>query len=504
MRSFFKKPDWAKTDSNPGQSAEFYRRSEQVYTDIISREPEIDQRSEGDDEKNGEAGQHLQDDRLQEPQPSPESKGSKRRRISREESAPSTKCISPGSEGCGKGGEDQAYIKETIRSMQRTQQAPAATTMSYTQVKNPPTKVNNELHPPATVVELDSDSSKGSSRPKSQSAQAPQTHSKQSPKHEHELDDEEDDGDDLYAEEEYAELARKARERARLQRTASAGNARPDPTAAAAAAGGARTTQSPNLNHTTKSTTNTPDRQSQPVEPIVRILITSDLPNTNPLIVQRRLNQDLRDVRRAWCSRQGFDDEMTASIFLTWKCRRLFDVTTCKSLGVQEDKEQGLLQPLPIRDYYNNNNDEDGSGQDSGSLEVHLEAVTEKLFEEKRRLAAKASQGVSGGNEEDEDDDEDDDDDDDDDEDGDRKAREAQKKQDVLLVILKSPGIEDLRIRVRHKTHISSIIKSFRERREIPTHRTVQLLFDGDQLHPDSMVADNDMADLDAIDVRIK
>ncbi|PGH01267.1 hypothetical protein GX51_05322 [Blastomyces parvus] len=490
MRSFFKKPDWAKTDSNPGQSAEFYRRSEQVYTDIISREPERDQRSE-DDEKNEGASHNLQDGKLQELQPSLESNGSKRRRMSREKSAPSTTCISPGSERWGKGEEDQAYIKETICSMQRMQQAPAAA-MSHTQVKNLPAKVNNELHPPTAVaVELDSDSSKGSSRPKSQSVQALQTHSKQPPKHE--LDDGEDDGDDLYAEEEYAELARKARARARLQRAASAGNAGPDPPAA-----GARTTQSPNLNHTTKSTSNTPDRQNRPIEPIVRILITSDLPNTNPLIVQRRLNQDLRDVRRAWCSRQGFDDEMTASIFLTWKCRRLFDVTTCKSLGVQEDKEKGLLQPLPIRDYYNDN-DDDGSGQDGGSLEVHMEAVTEKLFEEKRRQAAKASHGEFGSSE-----DEDDDGDDDEGGDGDKTAREAQQKQDVLLIILKSPGIEDLKIRVRHKTHISSIIRSFRERRNIPTHRTVQLLFDGDQLHPDSIVADNDMADLDAIDVRIK
>ncbi|EEQ88734.1 hypothetical protein RJZ56_007904 [Blastomyces dermatitidis] len=488
MRSFFKKPDWAKPDSNPGQSAEFYRRSEQVYTDIISRKPEVDEKSE-DDEDNEEASQHLQDDRFQEPQPSQESRGSKRRRISREESVPSTKCPGRGSEGCEKGREDQADVKEAICPMQRMQQAPA-TTMSHTQVKNPPAKVNNELPPTATVIELDS-SDTGSLRPKSQSVQATQPHSRQAPKHA--LDDEEDDDDDLYKEEEYAELVRKARERARLQRAASAGNAGPDPVAA-----GARTTQSPNLNHTTKPTSNTPDRQSQLVEPIVRILITSDLPNTNPLIVQRRLNQDLRDVRRAWCSRQGFDDDMTASVFLTWKGRRLFDVTTCKSLGVLEDKEKGLLQPLPIRDYYN---DSDDDGRDSEWLEVHMEAVTEKLFEEKRRQAMKASQGGSGGSDEDE---YDDGDNDDDDEDKDEMGRESQEKQNVLLIFLKCPGIEDLKIRVRHKTHISSIIRSFREKRDIPSHRTVQLLFDGDQLHPDSMVSDNDMADRDAIDVRIK
>ncbi|OJD25210.1 hypothetical protein ACJ73_03418 [Blastomyces percursus] len=485
MRSFFKKPDWAKTDSTPGQSTEFYRRSEQVYTDIISRK--LDEGSE-DDEKNEEASNHLQDDRLQEPQSSLESRGSKRPRVSREESVPSTKCPCRDSEGCEKRKEDQADVKEKLYSVQRMQQAPAVT-MSHTQVKNPPTKVNNELPPPATVVELDSDSDTGSLRPKSQGVQATQPHSKQAPKHD--LDDEEDDDDDLYAEEEYAELARKARERARLQRAASAGNTGPDPATA-----GARTTQSPNIiNHATKSTSNTPDRQSQPVEPIVRILITSDLPNTNPLIVQRRLNQDLRDVRRAWCSRQGFDDNLMASVFLTWKGRRLFDVTTCKSLGVLEDKERGLLQPLPIRDYYN---DSDDDGRDSDLLEVHMEAVTEKLFEERKRQAMKASQGESGGSGEDEADD------DNDDEEGNETGRETQEKQNVFLIILKCPGVEDLKIRVRHKTHISSIIRSFREKRDIPSHRTVQLLFDGDQLHPDSMVSDNDMADLDAIDVRIK
>ncbi|GKZ40163.1 hypothetical protein AbraIFM66950_002731, partial [Aspergillus brasiliensis] len=71
-----------------------------------------------------------------------------------------------------------------------------------------------------------------------------------------------------------------------------------------------------------------------PKEPIVQILITSRIPNTRPLIVRRKMNQSLKDVRLAWCNRQHFNKEMQDSVFLTWKGKRLFDVTTCRSLGV--------------------------------------------------------------------------------------------------------------------------------------------------------------------------
>ncbi|OJD18577.1 hypothetical protein AJ78_01418 [Emergomyces pasteurianus Ep9510] len=471
MRSFFKKPDWAKPDSNPGQSTEFYRRSEQVYPDIISSKPEEEEtEGESGSESDKEEKQDLWSNRLHETETQSQSQVSKRRRISREESVPSKD---------GKGVEDQGHIKETIQ--------PAA--ISHTQTKSPTRKADNEL-PPEVLVELNSGSDEGSLLPESLPALPPQPDRERFPIHD--LDDDDDDNDDdLYEEEEYAELARKARERERQRFAASTGNSGHDTNTAA----GARTSQSPNYNPTTKSTSNTPDRQSQPIEPIVKILITSDIPNTSPLIVQRRLNQDLCDVRRAWCGRQGFSDDMATSVFLTWKGRRLFDVTTCKSLGLQEEKEKGLLLPLPIRDYYYDDNEDDYSGHDDGSLEVHMEAVTEKLYDEKRRQAIKASQGQLGDSDEDKDEDEDE---------KTQAELAAKESQEVLLLTLKAPGIEDLKIRVRPKTHISSIIKSFREKRGIRTNHSIQLIFDGDQLHPDSMVTDNDMADLDAIDVRIK
>ncbi|EGC42564.1 conserved hypothetical protein [Histoplasma capsulatum var. duboisii H88] len=498
MRSFFKKPDWAKSGSNPGQSADFYRRSEQVYTDIISREPEEEgDENEDEDEVDDKQGSRpLQGHRSQETQ----SRDSKRRRISREESVPSTGSQILDSHGREKPGEDLRDIKKMT----------PAEAMTHTKANSPPNKMNNEPPPAAAaaaaaaVVELASDSDEDPLRLESEKARASQPHNKQLSNHN--LDgDNEDSNDGLYEEEEYAQLARKARERARQRLAASANNSGSD---TKAAPGGTRAAQSLNPNHTiTKSTGNTPNRQSQRMEPIVRILITSDIPNTSSLIVQRRLNQDLRDVRRAWCSRQGFDDDMTTSVFLTWKGRRLFDVTTCKSLGVQQEKEKGLLQPLPIRNYYDDDDDDRNSGQYDGSIEVHMEAVTEKLFEEKKRQAIKASQRNSGGSDEDDDDDDGDDDNGNNKTDEDGKTRAelgAQGKQVVLLLTLKAPGIEHLKIRVNHKTLISSIIRSFREKRGIPAHCAVELLFDGAQLHPDSVVGDNDMADLDAIDVRIK
>lgn len=56
-------------------------------------------------------------------------------------------------------------------------------------------------------------------------------------------------------------------------------------------------------------------------EQVVRILVTSDIPNTKPFIFSRKLSQGLRQVRLEWCKRQGLTDEATAAIYLTWRGR---------------------------------------------------------------------------------------------------------------------------------------------------------------------------------------
>ena len=155
------------------------------------------------------------------------------------------------------------------------------------------------------------------------------------------------------AEEEFPELARKARERARLK-LIEAETATPEPT-------------SPRVGNHKRPSSSQPQPALVPPDPVVQIFISSRIANTKPLIVNRRIGQRLRDVRLTWCERQGFNAEEKAAVFLTWKGKRVFDVTTCKSLGFGADAEGNLIWK----------GHEDGLGGDN---RVHMEATTEEIL----------------------------------------------------------------------------------------------------------------------------
>jgi len=200
---------------------------------------------------------------------------------------------------------------------------------------------------------------------------------------------------------------------------------------------------------------------SQP-DAVVKILITSDIKNTKPLVVHRKMSQRLRDVRLAWCKRQDFDAGMTSRVFLTWKGRRLFDVTTCKSLDIGSSTDSDWTP---------------GDDRDSG-LQIHVEAVTEDLLASRDRRTAEDE-----SNQEKEDQDE---------------------TTNFIRITLKSPDFEEFRIKVKPSTRISRIVNAFRSARNIPLDKHVHLVFDGETLSPDSSVEEHDVADLDLIDISIK
>lgn len=111
-----------------------------------------------------------------------------------------------------------------------------------------------------------------------------------------------------------------------------------------------------------------------PQDPPVQLLITSRIPNTKPLIVARKLRQRLQEVRIAWCKKQGFDREMTDSVFFTFKGRRLFDVATCRSLGLDADCFGNVYMK-------GNPNWDENDGR------ITVEAVTQEIYQENLREA---------------------------------------------------------------------------------------------------------------------
>ncbi len=153
-------------------------------------------------------------------------------------------------------------------------------------------------------------------------------------------------------------------------------------------------------------------------DPIVQILITSSIPNTTPLIVFRKLSQRLKDVRLAWTDRQRLSGDTSQHVFLTWRGKRLFDVTTCKSLGIAVDTKGRILAK------------DDVLGDEEGR--IHMEAMTHDILDHRRRAkteaAAKSENGIRAL---------------------DTQKQAQQRDENQIRIILKAKGFEDLKLKVK-------------------------------------------------------
>lgn len=203
----------------------------------------------------------------------------------------------------------------------------------------------------------------------------------------------------------------------------------------------------------------------------VHILITSEIPNTKPLIVQRKISQALKDARLAWCERQGFTEEETSTIQLYWNGVRVFDVSTCRRFDIKSDKKKFL-------------DTEDDPDAEQTELKIHMEAVsTDPLMMNRRGPVSPDMGGASSPA---------------------PPNPDYESGNEPMKLLLKSPGLSDFKIKARPKTLVSKVIAAFRDKQNIPVDKTVHLVFDGDRLEPDSCLGENDITDLDMLEVLIK
>jgi hypothetical protein len=180
------------------------------------------------------------------------------------------------------------------------------------------------------------------------------------------------------------------------------------------------------------------------------------------------MSQGLREVRLAWCNRQNFDPEIQSSIYLTWKGRRVFDVTTCRSLGVHAGRnhlpssmDEDLIVGYP-------------------ELHIHMEAVADGPLPLSHRSPSPDNGKIPAASQTPEND-----------------------KDEPMKLVLRSPGLDDFKIKARAKTPISRLVSAFRNKQNISMDQTIFLLFDGDKLKPDDCLGDYDIDDLDLVDVQI-
>ena len=207
-----------------------------------------------------------------------------------------------------------------------------------------------------------------------------------------------EDDDQPGSDEEFPELARQAREKARRKRL--------EEDIASTAADPQDVLLSL---HQPMSPTSQPD-------PILRILITSSIENTTPLIVTRKVSQRLKDVRLAWTERQKFPPDFSDTVFLTWRGKRLFDVTTCRSLGFTVD----AMGRISMK----------GGSWEEEEGQIHMEAMTAKVLEaykKAKRNEATVQEDV-GVQEE---------------------AVEVKDREPQVRIILKAKELDDFKLQVR-------------------------------------------------------
>lgn len=163
-----------------------------------------------------------------------------------------------------------------------------------------------------------------------------------------------DDESDIDSDEEFPELVRKARERAKQQELE-------------------KQRRSSELQRADGSS-ESPAIDEGP-NPAIRILIDPRIPDTEPLIVTRKWDQRFREVRNAWCERQPFVKDFADTVIFTWRGIRIFDVASCKSLKItlNDDGEPVLAGK---------------DGIDEDMSQIVLVATTQAIIDKEKEVAA--------------------------------------------------------------------------------------------------------------------
>ena len=219
------------------------------------------------------------------------------------------------------------------------------------------------------------------------------------------------------ADEEFPELARKAREKARRKRLEQdLGQTK------------SSLDLSPNDHSEDKGSTILHAQPSHPIiDPSIQILVTSNIENTRPLIVSRRFSQRLRDVRLAWVNYQSSSNPMVDQILLTWRGKRIFDVTSCKSLGLKVNAE-GRIASL-----------EDPTGDER---QIHMVAMTVEQYNLRRKAKDDPELEQIDRND---------------------LSQETQEKppqpDPEIRIILKAKNLNDFKLKVRPVSHCEKAIR---------------------------------------------
>lgn len=227
--------------------------------------------------------------------------------------------------------------------------------------------------------------------------------------------------------------------------------------------------------------------ESQNLDAIVKVLITSRMPDTKPVMFKRKMGQNMKLVLDTWVAQQrnqeGIEipDNIEDTLFLTWKGNKVYSHSTVASLGVQLDTDGHIKGNV-------------GEGYSRGNL--HLEVWTEEAYADylhDKELQRARTLGLL--------DDEDD-----------KPAVELEptpppeKKKKGIKVVLKAKNFEPLTTTGKAEHPISLLVDEFCKHRGIADQSSVSIYLDGEKLDNYSLLgnADIDPDEVNQLEVHVR
>lgn len=220
-------------------------------------------------------------------------------------------------------------------------------------------------------------------------------------------------------------------------------------------------------------------------EPMIetKIFVNSRMsryPDVAPFGARRGIHQALGVIRRtytAWIRKQGYmlSEEEESSIFLTWKGRRIYDVSTGISLGWNPSASGEFRTARRT------------SGFTKGG--VLLEAWTQEDFDNELAALDKQKRMDSGELVDDDPDD---------------QAEEEQLKAETIRITLMEKDEEPVKMSVQGDYEIRLVIGAYRKMKKIPEDREIRLRYEGEWLDGSVTVEEADIEDKCTVEVYIR
>ncbi|CAM1506988.1 Fc.00g066290.m01.CDS01 [Cosmosporella sp. VM-42] len=207
------------------------------------------------------------------------------------------------------------------------------------------------------------------------------------------------------------------------------------------------------------------------------ILISSEVPGVQSVIMKITFDKPLRIVRETWTAVQAkkgiqIPVDQCDDVVLTWRRKKVYNFTTLLSLGIRPRGGGRLIADSQSRE-----------GLNSSKTKVHMEAWTPELFQEMEAQAELQRQREAG----------------------EISEEEKEELPEVKLrVILKARDLEGVRLMVRPETTVETLVTGFRTQKGLGSDRDVTLWFDGDQLEEHVTMDEAEIDDMDTIEVHIK